>query len=388
MIKTTEVWSISTLLDRYSRISFPEYQRESTIWNRRAKQRLIDSMLRQFDIASFYFYQEDATSFECIDGRQRIATIMSFFGQNDQDKVDNKFSLRIANEVYEDEAFKYRALDGFSYAELQSRSGNGDDLATELLTTLREYELTIVLLSDCKDPAEFNLQFTRLNLGMALKLEERLNAMIGDVRDLCFKPGGLGEHPFLRDIKIPHRRFARQGVAAQILAQAFSRLGSGEFTRTRHFDLRRFFKQYRELGSTERGWVETVEGTLDVLAEAFPSPEILRNKAITVSVVLLAMELQLEDGEAVVFARFIEEFLCRLQWQLGKGLDVDDSYRYLIDFHKHVTQASVERPGVARRAKVLREGFATWRKGGVVQGDLEYRETNAGSDPARDCRSD
>ena len=387
MIKTTETWRISDLLARQHTISFPKYQRESTVWNRAAKQRLLDSMLRQFDIASLYLYQDDTASFQCIDGRQRIAAILSFFGKNDIDDVDNGFPLRISNEIYKDEAFKFRPCQGATYSDLERRETNGDALAAELLATLRDYRVTIVLLSDCRDPAEFNLQFTRLNLGMMLKSEEKLNAMIGDVRELCFGGGELGEHPFLSKIKIPLRRFARQGVAAQILAQAFSWQENGEFTRTRHYDLQRFFKQYRMLDSKEGAWVQTVRDTLDILAEKFATPEILRNKALTVSVVLLALELELEGEEAQAFGQFVEEFVCRLRWQAGKGLDVDASYRYLTDFQKHVTQASVEKPAVTARAKALREGFAAWRSTGGIVGDVEYREENSGSDPAGDCRA-
>ena len=49
------------------------------------------------------------------------------------------------------------------------------------------------------------------------------------------------------------------------------------------------------------------------------------------------------------YAKFLEEFLGRLRWQVEKGLDVDPEYRYLIDFQRHVTQASVEKPAVDAR---------------------------------------
>ena len=107
MIKDTDSWTVQDLVERHLTISFPEYQRESTVWNLRAKQRLVDSMLRQFDIACLYFYREHETSVECIDGRQRIAAIMSFLSKNDADTVDNGFRLRISNEIYDDENFKY-----------------------------------------------------------------------------------------------------------------------------------------------------------------------------------------------------------------------------------------------------------------------------------------
>lgn len=73
-------------------------------------------------------------------------------------------------------------------------------------------------LSDSSRPEEFNLQFTRLNLGAIINSGEKLNAMVGDLRDECFTNQGIGQHAFLDKIKIPTRRFAKEGVAAQILA--------------------------------------------------------------------------------------------------------------------------------------------------------------------------
>ena len=53
-------------------------------------------------------------------------------------------------------------------------------------------------------------------------------------------------------------------------------------------------------------------------------------------------------------------------------MDVDPEYRYLIDFQKHVTQASVEKAAVAARARVLEEEFRRWVEGQRLKGDEEY----------------
>lgn len=384
MRKDTDSWPVHKLAEIHTTISFPEYQRESTVWNRRAKQRLIDSMLRQFDIACLYFYREHSTAVECIDGRQRIAAIMSFLGANDADLEDNGFPLRVSNEIYEDEKFRYAELDGLTYDQIDERARTGNDLAKDFVNDFNSYQMTVVELSDSRDPAEFNLQFTRLNLGMILNSGEKLNAMIGNMRELCFGNNGLGEHAFFAEIRIPTRRFAREQVAAQVLAQAFSWLDKREFTSTRHFDLQKFFKQHRNLVVDRDGRVGTVRATLDRLAHAFESPGVLRNRAITVSVVLLAIELELDAQRTQELAEFVEQFLCRLRWQAKKGFRIDPAYQYLMDFNKHVTQASVERSAVSARAVFLRDGFVHWQKAHTVIGDKEYRESE-GSDPNDDC---
>ena len=110
MEKTTESWTVSKLQENFLQIHFPDNQREPNIWSRNAKQRLIDSMLRQFDISSFYLYKDKDGSMDCVDGRQRIGAIMSFLGENPNDD-DNGFEFKILNEIYKDKAPPYSSLE-------------------------------------------------------------------------------------------------------------------------------------------------------------------------------------------------------------------------------------------------------------------------------------
>ncbi len=383
MNKVTVGWTVQELRGAYTSINFPEYQREPNIWSRAAKQRLIDSVLRHFDIASLYLYQNEDGSLDCIDGRQRIGAIMSFLGENPEDE-DNAFSVRNSNEIFEEQEVPFRGLDGVSYGDIRTRAGEGDATAQQFLARLDGYRLTIVQLSGATRPEEFNLQFTRLNVGTIINSGEKLHAMVGDMRDVCFNE--LGQHPFLERVGIPTRRYAKEQVAAQILAQVFAFNETGQFTRTRHFDLQRFFKEQAALDAAKRAWVATARDTLDRLAGAFPDPGVLRNRAITVSVALQAWRRQPAAGDEIhEYAGFVEEFLCRLKWQVGKGLDVDPEYRYLIDFQRHVTQASVEKPAVEARADRLNVEYDTWRANQVLSGDIEY-QGRTGGDPADDCR--
>jgi len=95
-------------------IKFPEYQREPTIWHLNAKQRLIDSIVRKFDIASIYLYKYDDQTFDCIDGRQRILAINSFFGKEGE---DSGFPYKPMNEIYDDNS-EFESLGGESYKEM------------------------------------------------------------------------------------------------------------------------------------------------------------------------------------------------------------------------------------------------------------------------------
>ena len=371
MKKHTESWTVRDLRDRFNSINFPEYQREPSLWSRAEKQRLIDSMIREFDIASLYLYQHDEESIDCVDGRQRIGAIMAFLGMNDGD-ADNGFQFRVQNEIYDDsrESHGFAILERRSFAEIES---SDDPLADAFVEQFCDYKITVVLLSDSADAREFNLQFTRLNLGTIINSGEKLNAMMGELRDECFSDHGIGSHSFLEALGIPTRRYAKEQLAAQILAQVFALESGNDYTRTRHYDLQRLFKQHVEMDETRRATVERVRELLDLLNEAFENAGVLRNRAIAVSTVLLAWKNDIEtEDEADRFAEFIGVLQERLRCQIGKGLDVDAEYRYLVDFQRDITQASVEKPAVERRATVMQDEYDQWLKAGKLRGDEEW----------------
>lgn len=385
MDKTTELWSVTDLANRFTTINFPEYQREPNVWSLDAKQRLIDSMLRQFDIASIYLYKDEDDSIDCIDGRQRINAIMSFLNKNPKDLEHNGFQFRVLNEIYADEDHTYAALDKMPLLDIEERAREGDNAAKGLTAAFANYRLTIVLLSGSRRPAEFNLQFTRLNLGTIINSGEKLHAMVGELRDICFNE--IGQHPFFAKTRIPTRRYAKEQVAAQLLFQLLSLDSTGDYTRTRHFDLQKAFKEYAKLTFAQKDVVSEARIVLDLLESAFAELGTLRNRAITVSTVLLAMELGISDETgAQQLATFIGGFVCRLQWQVKKGLDVDEEYRHLVDFQRHLTQASVEKPAVKERGQMLRKEFERWRDSGDYSGDYEFKN-RTGADPSEECAS-
>jgi hypothetical protein len=227
-----------------------------------------------------------------------------------------------------------------------------------------------------------------LNVGTIINSGEKLHAMVGEIRDQCFTRDGLGHHRFLDGINITTRRYSKEQVVAQILAQVFSIRKTNEYTRTRHFDLQHFFKENSTLDEAKRTWIKEVSATLDALAEGFEDASVLRNRAITVSTVLLAWQQKVTPENARAFAAFIGEFLCRLSWQVGrvrKGLDVDPEYRYLLDFQRHVTQASVEKPAVVARAEMLETLYGEWNSRSTFPGDKEYTK-RTGVKPDKACR--
>ena len=115
MERSIELWTVEQLQQKYGQIHFPEYQRDPNVWSRDAKQRLIDSMMREFDIAPLYLYTRENDVIDCVDGRQRIGAIMSFLGINERDSHKGSSSgssmncmtkMRIRSESWIDRRFR------------------------------------------------------------------------------------------------------------------------------------------------------------------------------------------------------------------------------------------------------------------------------------------
>ena len=300
MRKETKLWPVKLLRANCSRITFPVYQREPNVWGRDAKQRLIDSIARQFDIASLYFYVNDDGSWDCVDGRQRIGAIMSFLQQNPGDDHDG-FEYRVLNEVFLE--LSNSRLDGMRWRDIEELSKKEEDEnapeAKHFVESVLDYELTVTMLHDSAAPAEFNLQFARLNLGTIINSGEKLNAMVGDLRDMCFDD--LAGHKFLQSAAIPTRRFASEQLAAQIVAQVFAieegkTKGTLEFVRTRHNDLQKLFKDHTRLGADRLAQIERARRTMDLLAGQLGSFPQLRSRAIVLSAVSAGVRVGHRNG--------------------------------------------------------------------------------------------
>src|SRR5713101_5906923 len=79
--------ALDKVYKRRDRIDMPDFQREE-VWTEEQKRRLIDTILRGWHLPKFYFRKLDDSSFECVDGQQRLAAIIEFY--------DNKLHLDAA----------------------------------------------------------------------------------------------------------------------------------------------------------------------------------------------------------------------------------------------------------------------------------------------------
>lgn len=368
-----DTWTISKLVKNAHRIEFPEFQREPNVWDLEKKQRLIDSILRDFDISTIYFHEREDGNYDCIDGRQRINAIWSYLGINrDYDSDYNGFNLRIVNEIYDD-AGRFDGIKDKRY----------ENLSTDWQRKIENYRLNIVFVSELdEDKGELNLLFLRLQIASVLNAGEKLHAMTGEMRDFIFNT--LKANSYLQGIKIPSRRFAKEQVAAQIALNVFSRKMNGTFQRSRFTDLQEFFKQYSKFSNDEKDVAARIESNLNTIAGYFREKLAwIRNRAMAVSIYLFMSDLievkRLDEIDQ--FIDFQEKFLKTLKWQIPKGVQIHPAYYDILNFQTNITQAAGEKQAIVKRHSALNEYFEYYEhNGGKIKGDEEYR-AETGRDP-------
>jgi len=366
--ETNKSWTIVKLSKSTNIVEFPEFQREPTVWKLDKKERLIDSIFRGFDISSIYLYKRGDGKYDCIDGQQRINAIWSYMGINKQDP-DNSFHSRMENEIYDDNQ---------NYQEVHRK--RYENISLKWKKRFDDHILNIVFITKVNDEKELNLQFIRLQLGAPLRAGEKLNAMRGDMRDLIFSKtdNDLIGMDYFNITSIRKGRFGRQEVAAQILLNAFSKKETEECHRSRYIDLQEFFKAKERFSSMDKRIIDEVKLTLKIIEKYFKEKLIyINNKAIAVSVFLFVNELRelKKEKETSEFVDFLIKFLKTKEWQVSKGLDMNQAYREILNFQTSLTQAAGEKTAIQNRHDFLRDYFLFYKKRkGLIKGDEVYNK--------------
>lgn len=360
MKKKNIKWSVKQLQTHYEAIEFPEFQREPSVWGLDKKRKLIDSILRNFDMASIYLYKRKDGIYECIDGRQRINALLSFIGLNEDDSLNNfKF-------VSDDELLGKTSLQKYTNKMWRELKG---DLRDKILN----YEFNVVEITDIdKDDAELNLMFLRLQLGAALNAGEKLNAMVGDMREFVFK--GIGKHKFFDYMNIPKRRFSKELTASQIAINFFAKSKGESYERARFIDMQEFFKKYLTFTPDDEKVAKLLKKRLSDVYAYLPTEKNkinLKNRAIGVTVFFFINNLIVVGNEDNIkkFIKFLRVFLKRLKDQVGKGIDIETRYRDLLKFQTYISQAAVEKYAIDNRQTFLEEYFDYYLKSGKIKGD-------------------
>ncbi len=224
---TRELASVSVkefIDDYFYRIDLDaDYQREK-IWSREDQELLLDSIIQNIDIPKLYLAKakdNENFDFECIDGKQRMTTLLGFFKPEPND--ENPLVVRIFGERY-------------TYRRLKKE-------LPPLAKKVEDFKLTFVIYSEIDDDRFLTEIFRRLQLGTRLNSGESLKAYIGSaIRDFVYKEMGKAT-PFLRRTSLSEKRFSREVTLAQICINSFSRANTGDFVRARTDDLEDFLRR-------------------------------------------------------------------------------------------------------------------------------------------------
>jgi Protein of unknown function DUF262 len=138
----------------------PDFQR-GEIWDRRRRQRLIDTILREWYVPAVHIVQDEDGNEVILDGQQRLAAIRDFF--DDRFPVDGRI---------EPQSVAIAGLHGKKFSQLPD----------PVHRSIRRFILPVITLTAFQ-PQEPNELFFRLNQSYNLTPPEKRNALHGPARD-------------------------------------------------------------------------------------------------------------------------------------------------------------------------------------------------------------
>lgn len=317
-----------------------DYQREK-IWSRKNQEDLLDSIVKNIDIPKLYLARVtdgENFDFECIDGKQRMTTLLSFFKPDPNE--GNPLSVPLAGEKY-------------TYKRLKEEHPT-------FAKRIEDFELTFVIYPQIDDDDFLREIFRRLQLGKSLIAGELLKSFTGTIRDFVYEEMGK-DAPFLRHTKLSEKRFSRQFTLAQICINSFSRSESRPFVRARYDDLEDFFKEKYDLDKNDQNLVR-IRRVLGIMDEDFgDGASSISSRAVAVSAFLFVESLYLAEQvsripEFVTFyAKLLDEI--KINLKLVSRFREPRNRIILEEFQKHISQASVEPYAIKGRQKFLEKAF-------------------------------
>lgn len=318
--------AIDKVYKRRDRIDMPDFQREE-VWSDDKKRLLIDSILKGWHLPKFYFRKVDDSSFECVDGQQRLSAIFSFFSGD----------LTLSEDTS-------KRVGASKYTELH------DDLSDEF----DDFEIEIEEIDDASN-AELEELFKRLQLGTPLNTAEKINAIQGDMRDFCHD---VADKPFFAErIGIKDTRYTHfETVVKWVFVEA-----RGIQPQMRYPQLESLLKDNRVF-SRSSDTAKKIEGAVDFLSKAFPNDcKVVRNRANALSICMLAARVQAQkltsDKAATLFQDFVQTFFSQLSAEVQKGVKAVD--KELLRYQQAITSGSTGGDSIRARIAILTKRLAT-----------------------------
>ncbi|MEI6142272.1 MAG: DUF262 domain-containing protein [Mariniphaga sp.] len=260
------------------------YQRPSNAWSMEDKQCLIDTILKEEPLPTFFLnHKTDENIYYIVDGQQRLNCIEQFY--------ENKFKLN--------EKFSGKNLAGKTFSK--EKPLEDDDQSVFL-----NYNLNFHIMTDYDDD-KVRIIFSRLQRGKPLSLGERLNAKPGSIVGLM---RDLAKHNFIeKSTGVAKNRYGVFPDVARILFYEKYRAkqcGSKE--------LYSFFDDFKDLDRKSEEYKDAIN-TLNFLEKCF-SPTAGHHAHLEKHAWVLAVYTMVRDlkksysltGKEKVVEKFIIDF--------------------------------------------------------------------------------
>jgi len=294
------------------------YQREK-VWSRKAKQYLIDTILRDLDIGRIWV-RVDGEKYFIVDGQQRLDAIWKF--------ADNKFPL----------SEEYSSHLGGKYYR---------DLPLDVKERFDEYNVAMVYLLNMEDE-EIRDIYRRINSGVPLNTAEKLNALPGDI---VFTMRKLAKHAYFREVcqLTKLKRYRAYHVVAQIML--LTKQGITDISPKYLFD---FFDQQRNL-SVDSGTYKQIVSVLNYLEKTFDKPTLeLRKPGWAITTYLLASYL-LNNYVMKGMEPQLKSFFLNFYQDVNKYMEKGDEE--LTDFYIAISRGTTKKDNIEKRRDIMFKRF-------------------------------
>ena len=337
---TLETIKVKEFIDDYMyRIDIDaEYQREK-IWSTEQQEKLLDSIINDIDIPKIYLVKvkdNKQFDFECIDGKQRMTTLLRFFKPEPAEELPLKIKF---------------LQDEYTYEELKVDY-------PKIVEKIENYKLSFCIYESI-DENHVREIFRRLQLGIRLNSGELLKTRTGTIRDFIYKKIG-NDGPFFRNTSLSEKRFSRPFTLAQICINSFAKAKpEGEFVRARLQDIENFFDVNHNLDSKDKNLVR-IEKVLIEMDKAFKNDaSIISSRAVAVTAYLFVEELFVNKKNNLipVFSKFYVKLLNEIiaNMELLSNYSKPKNLILMEEFQKYILQASVEGYSIKRRHNFLKK---------------------------------
>jgi len=317
-----------------------DYQREK-IWSLKNQKDLLDSILREIDIPKIYIVEVEGNEqfdYECIDGKQRMTTLLNFL-KPEPDDVD-PLTIR-----HLDKEFTFKML---------------KNIHPTIAKIIEDYKLSFTIYKFLDDELIREI-FRRLQLGIRLNSGELLKTRTGTIRDFIYKEIG-NRGPFFKYTNLSERRFSRPFTLAQICINSFAKAKPEiDFVRARLTDIEEFFENNHDLEKDDENLVR-IRKVLKHMDKAFAgSATNISSRAVAVTAFLYAEELFKinQTTQLVKFAKFYIKLLNEIKYNMNRiaNYKQPENQTIMEGFQKYVIQASVESYSIKRRHEFVKKAF-------------------------------